>query len=166
MLTKQCETCAKDFRPDKRGTRFCSSRCYGASRRGKRQSTQQWLAATSATPRGPASRLWKGTEASYSVIHSWVRRTWGRAVQCDMCHRESGARFEWANISREYRRERSDWMQLCRSCHNKYDRSRSLTHCRQGHEFSPEITYTNPTTGHRACKICRRAAQQRRKASR
>jgi hypothetical protein len=30
--------------------------------------------------------------------------------------------FQWANISKKYLRDFSDWMQLCASCHAKYDR--------------------------------------------
>lgn len=48
--------------------------------------------------------------------------------------------------------------------HNKAKRER--THCRHGHEFRPETTYTNPR-GERECRTCRnaqaRAAQERKK---
>lgn len=30
------------------------------------------------------------------------------------------------------------------------------THCKRGHLFDEENTYTNPTSGKRVCKICRR----------
>ena len=35
-----------------------------------------------------------------------------------------------------------------------------LTHCKRGHEFTPENTYTKPN-GHRVCKTCRLEAQRR-----
>jgi len=31
------------------------------------------------------------------------------------------ARYEWANISGEYKRDVSDYIQLCPSCHRKFD---------------------------------------------
>lgn len=31
-----------------------------------------------------------------------------------------------------------------------------LTHCPQGHEFTPDNTYVNPTTGFRRCRTCNR----------
>lgn len=36
-------------------------------------------------------------------------------------------------------------------------RNRPKTHCRHGHEFSPENTHVVSTTGERVCLICRRA---------
>jgi integrase/recombinase XerD len=48
---------------------------------------------------------------------------------------------------------------LCRRCHmdvdgRLYQRPPRRTHCKHGHEFNAENTYTNPTTGKRACKTC------------
>lgn len=34
---------------------------------------------------------------------------------------EQPKRYEWANISGEYKRDRSDWVMLCPSCHRKID---------------------------------------------
>lgn len=34
---------------------------------------------------------------------------------------EKPSRYEWANISGEYKRDRSDWVMLCPSCHRKID---------------------------------------------
>jgi HNH endonuclease len=44
------------------------------------------------------------------------------------------------------------------------------THCPQGHEYSPENTYINPSLGHRLCRACRkvkmvRLNDQRREAN-
>ena len=33
------------------------------------------------------------------------------------------------------------------------------THCFKGHELTPENTYIIPNTGHRYCKICKKASQ-------
>jgi hypothetical protein len=37
----------------------------------------------------------------------------------------------------------------------------SLTHCPQGHEYSPANTYVAPRTGARACRTCRKGHQDR-----
>lgn len=39
-------------------------------------------------------------------------------------------------------------------------RNRRKTHCKNGHAFSPENTYTNPQ-GHRACRICQNVSLAR-----
>jgi hypothetical protein len=36
------------------------------------------------------------------------------------------------------------------------------THCRRGHEFTPENTYVKPSTGRRTCVTCRRDAARAR----
>jgi HNH endonuclease len=36
-----------------------------------------------------------------------------------------------------------------------------LTHCRNGHEYTPENTYINLTNGRRSCRQCRAAAMFR-----
>lgn len=35
-------------------------------------------------------------------------------------------------------------------------RSKLITHCRHGHEFTPDNTYIHKTTGHRNCRECAR----------
>jgi len=37
---------------------------------------------------------------------------------------------------------------------------RDLTHCVEGHEFTPENTYITPSTGHRKCRACQKARRQ------
>ena len=83
---------------------------------------------------GEKSRRWKGDEASYEAIHMWLYEHYGKANKCEQkgCHYpkvvdagrriiEKPSRYEWANISGEYKRDRSDWVMLCPSCHRKID---------------------------------------------
>jgi len=35
------------------------------------------------------------------------------------------------------------------------------THCPQGHEFTPENTITDRSTGYRRCRVCRQAQEQK-----
>ena len=37
-----------------------------------------------------------------------------------------------------------------------------VTHCKRGHEFTPENTYTIPKLGHRVCITCRRESDRHR----
>jgi hypothetical protein len=60
---------------------------------------------------------WKGDNASYTAIHAWVYRHFGKADKCENCTNKDHKRFEWANISGEYKRVREDWKMLCSKCH-------------------------------------------------
>ena len=62
----------------------------------------------------------KSALPGYSATHYWVYRYYGKANHCVECTKPS-KRFEWANISGEYKRDISDWMQMCTSCHKKFD---------------------------------------------
>ncbi|MEN6567167.1 MAG: hypothetical protein ABFC57_12805 [Veillonellales bacterium] len=64
---------------------------------------------------------------------------------------------EWANISGEYKRSRSDYMELCPSCHRLFDKG---NYCKHGHEYTKENTYYRKE-GWRCCKKCRKIASKR-----
>lgn len=68
--------------------------------------------------------FWKGEDASYASKHEWAGRQWGKPSRCEHCAAEDRKSYDWANISGEYRREREDWLRLCRPCHQKFDRRR------------------------------------------
>src|SRR3990167_9488287 len=65
--------------------------------------------------------------------NDWVRLHFGKANKCeeptciyprkdwDGRLMEKPKRYEWANISGKYKRERSDWETLCPSCHRTRD---------------------------------------------
>ena len=77
---------------------------------------------------------WKGDKVQYGALHSWIHRKLGKAKRCQRngCKypRTNAAKkvlrrpkiFQWANISHKYKRELSDWIQLCPSCHARYDK--------------------------------------------
>jgi hypothetical protein len=69
---------------------------------------------------------WKGNDVKYGALHSWVKRRLGKAKCCEMCGIKNG-KYEWANKSQKYKRELSDWISLCLSCHRKYDKKTSKT---------------------------------------
>jgi hypothetical protein len=60
---------------------------------------------------------WRGAEVSYGALHDWVSYYLGRPQQCENCDTTEHWRYEWANISGEYKRELSDWARLCKNCH-------------------------------------------------
>lgn len=68
---------------------------------------------------------WKGPQASYRALHYWVQKRLGKALQCSNhnCANKSTV-YQWANISRKYKRNLKDWISLCVACHSLYDRGR------------------------------------------
>jgi hypothetical protein len=72
-------------------------------------------------PSGEKHPNWKGVDAKYGTKHDWVERHFGKPTKCEMCLTTNANKFEWANISGKYKREKSDWIRLCTSCHMKFD---------------------------------------------
>jgi hypothetical protein len=60
--------------------------------------------------------------ANYKPAHKWIGTHGGAKELCQSCqHDGSVNRLEWANISHEYLRQRSDWLVLCKPCHWQFD---------------------------------------------
>ncbi len=66
---------------------------------------------------------WKGDMVGYEGLHDWVSRQLGNAFWCFKCMsvNDISTIYDWANISREYKRNLTDWICLCRKCHKGYD---------------------------------------------
>lgn len=86
------------------------------------------------TSKGKLSWQWKGDHVSYSGLHHWIKRELGKPTKCVNFNcvypRKNASRswirvpkaFQWANVSKKYLRETSDFISLCASCHAKWDR--------------------------------------------
>lgn len=73
-------------------------------------------------PKGDKSWAWKGDKAHIRTKHMWIARTFGRPEACDNVNCLGRSKFyDWANISGKYKRDRSDYFRLCRSCHKRFD---------------------------------------------
>lgn len=109
-------------------------------------------------PRGQEARRWKGDKASYVAKHMWLTANYPK-TECEECGAKPPAvsRLEWANISGEYKRERSDYRCLCPSCHRKMDLVSS--HCKNGHLREGNTRYNS--RGHIVCKLCEKDARER-----
>lgn len=98
---KNCPICGKEFyvypylEPKGYG-KYCSHRCYSRT-------------------------LNQGELVGYAGVHSWIKKERGLAVECEWCGTTEAKKYEWANISHEYKRSLDDWMSLCAKCHDKYD---------------------------------------------
>jgi hypothetical protein len=73
-------------------------------------------------PTGEKNWNWKGDKVSYQALHSWVRRHKGTPHECEKCGTTEPRKYEWANISGEYKRDLSDWIRVCTKCHRKMDK--------------------------------------------
>ena len=80
---------------------------------------------------------WKGgpkkvkPKPGYRKIHKWIAEQLGKAAHCEDCGLDKipvGMKwyFEWANKSKEYKKVLEDWKQLCRKCHRKFDKVKSI----------------------------------------
>ena|ERR1035437_2326667 len=77
--------------------------------------------------------LWKGEGVSYYAIHLHLVQYYGKASKCQnrKCiyprfnskgvYIEKPKRYEWANMTGNYTRNKEDYKQLCPSCHRQFD---------------------------------------------
>src|SRR5712691_3304140 len=98
----RCKNCGKKLPYDRSGPvrLFCSHKCCTTWYQGERHYE------------------WAGSTASYVAIHLWISKIAGRPSLCEHCGTTTAKKFEWANISGQYKRERSDWVRLCTRCHH------------------------------------------------
>ncbi len=59
---------------------------------------------------------WKGDNVGYFSLHNWIFRKLGKASKCVNGH--IAKRYYWGNISGEYKRDFSDWHELCWYCNH------------------------------------------------
>ncbi len=57
---------------------------------------------------------------SYGAYHDKVRKIRGKPSKCEVCKTTEAKRFEWANLTGNYK-DILDYKRMCTSCHNKFD---------------------------------------------
>ena len=67
-------------------------------------------------------KQYSGTNGQYRALHNWVERRLGKPQKCEECGASEKIRYEWSNISGEYRKDTSDWRRLCVPCHRRIDK--------------------------------------------
>jgi hypothetical protein len=114
---------------------------------------------------GPDHPNWRG-----GIKPAYDQRV-ARAAHGDACERCGSTRYVEVHHKDENRRnsDPSNLEVLCRSCHARVHEHggdvRHVTHCPQGHAYTPENTYlyTNKDGGTaRHCRACRRADNRAR----
>ena len=116
MKEIKCMNCGKDCR-----NKFCSLACYHIYQ-SKNICPGQYKAGHPGL-RDEKNPLWKGSRAGYTSIHEWVYVRLGKPRKCSNCGTEKAKKYEWANISKKYKRDVKDWKRLCTSCHRVEDGS-------------------------------------------
>jgi hypothetical protein len=61
---------------------------------------------------------WLGDAVGYTGVHKWVYRQKGKAIKCEDCF-VSNKTYHWHNLSGNYVRDLSDWVQVCAKCHKR-----------------------------------------------
>lgn len=108
-------------------------------------------------------------QSLYSSIHHWIKNKYGKASKCEGkdCTGIS-TYYCWAlKKGKEYDYKRINFVQLCGSCHAKYDttdekrrKMRELNentykkYCKRGHLLSAEKCYIR-TVGDKKWRVCR-----------
>ena len=111
--------------------------------------------------KGNNNPAWMGDKVSYRALHMWMQNNFGKADRCEGKNcKNITYYFEWANISGKYKRNRKDWIRLCKSCHILFD---GKNKCRKGHKFTKKNTYIRKITGWRQCRICMRNSENKRR---
>jgi len=122
------------------------------------------------------NNLSKKERSFYSSVHYWLKHNYGVASKCESknCTKKS-TDYQWAKKrEKEYDYKRDNFINLCRSCHAKYDCTEETikklkalhprnnsTHCQKGHEYTIGNTYLYKGT--RNCIKCKKENQKRYK---
>lgn len=108
-------------------------------------------------------KIRKKTLTNYSYIHQWNNENHPKAGVCEYCG--GNKRNEWAlKKGKEHARGVENYLELCKSCHIKYDRTKEWI---ENNKRSLDKTYThlNPIKPKR-CEVCKKEFIPRRKTSR
>jgi hypothetical protein len=63
---------------------------------------------------------WKGDDVGYRAVHTYLQKHFPKTGVCDECGETR--KTDYALIKgRQYSRERADYRELCKRCHNEYD---------------------------------------------
>jgi hypothetical protein len=76
------------------------------------------------------SPRWKGDAVTRVAAHSWLRRHFPKTGVCEECKDPVGAtghagtHFAYKGPNGEYSRERGDYLELCPTCHRRFDKDK------------------------------------------
>jgi hypothetical protein len=103
-----CEDCGKVVS-------FYAIKCGSCNQLGKKISE-----ITKEKIKGENHFRWKGSNANYRALHSWIKMNKPVTERCEKCNEIK--KLCLSNISGEYKRDINDFEWLCYLCHNKKDK--------------------------------------------
>jgi hypothetical protein len=69
----------------------------------------------------PRLGAYRKDKVGYIASHNRVKRLFGRATCCTECgSADESKKYDWANLTGNYE-DPSDYRQMCKSCHRRYD---------------------------------------------
>lgn len=74
--------------------------------------------------RGKEHHAWKETGLNYTNTHKWVNKMKPKMGVCETCGQEG--RTEYSNVDHKYKRVITDYMELCKKCHQKWEKDHNL----------------------------------------
>ncbi len=71
---------------------------------------------------------WKGNDVGYDALHDWITKNGKKIGACTICGASKDTKdgrtyTQWANISKDYKRDIDDYVELCPSCHSYLDKN-------------------------------------------
>ena len=75
---------------------------------------------------GKENPQWKGNKVGYKSLHMYIRTHKPKPEFCEDCKKKTP--YDVTNKSGKYKRDLSDWLWLCRSCHMKKDKRLEKLH--------------------------------------
>jgi len=110
---RNCNTCGKTYTGY--GKLYCSTQCQPRKKHTAESKEKMSI------PRG----------GGYFAIHVWLKSNYGKADHCESENCPGSCeKFEWAlKKGKKHSHNKSYYLQLCKSCHMKYDE----VHCGEKH---------------------------------
>jgi len=134
IMPRKCKICGDEFNSYSNGQRYCEKcithKCLYCNQTFKvfpshlRKGEGRYCSKSCSAKDKIEERAnhWKGNQVGYVGLHVWVRKHLGRPQICQHCKIPAlEKRLIWANKSKKYLRDLSDWISLCEPCHKIYD---------------------------------------------
>lgn len=86
--------------------------------------TEHWKTRERRDQSGSNNPNWGGSDASSNGIHTWLRKNVPKVGVCSKCGKEGKTDRAFLHHPAQHTRNVEDYVELCRSCHVRFDQSR------------------------------------------